>query len=64
MMAVTKAPPMNKARMIVATGLFIQYCCTTILARQRVPYKKNCKVLVVQNRCEACQCKCGPTDCM
>ena len=57
-------PPVNKARMIVARGLFIRDCCTGILARQNVRYKKNCKVLVVQNRCESCQCTCGPADCL
>ena len=46
--------------MSVASGLVIRYCCTRILARQRVRYKKNCKVLVVQNRCESCQCTSGP----
>ena len=50
--------------MIVAKGLFIRDCWTRILARRRVRYKKNCKVLVVQNRCESCECTCGPADCM
>ena len=57
-----RPPPVNKARMSVASGLVIRYSCTTILAQQRVRYKKNCKVLVVQNRCESCQCTCGPGE--
>ena len=40
-------PRLNKARMIVATGVFIRYCCTKILARHRGRYKKNRKVMVV-----------------
>ena len=48
--------------MSVASGLVIRYRCTRVLARQRVRYKRNCKVLVVKSRCESCQSTCGQGD--